>query len=185
VSVSSLARYLYYAHFSRPTHERVVYRWIKRKHLTSLIEIGMGSAVRSRRMISIASQFGQSRPVLYTGVDLSEARDCGGAAGVTLKGAFRLLRPTGARFRLVPGDALAALSRHANQLSGTDLLVISADQDPYSLSQAWIYVPRMLHPASVVLLETRTPHGKEFQVMSHRDVAAASSRALRRRQLAA
>ena len=185
MSVSSLARHLYYAHLSQPPHERLIYRWIKRQHLTSLVEIGMGSAVRSARMVAVASQFGQNRSVLYTGVDLFEARNSSGAAGVTLKGAYRLLRPMGVRFRLVPGDALAALSRHANQLTGTDLLVISADQDPYSLSQAWVYVPRMLHPQSVVLLEQRTPRGMEFHRMSHGDVEAASSRALRRRKVAA
>ena len=184
MSAASLARYLYYAHLSHPSHERLLYRWIKRRLTTRLVEVGMGPAVRSARMIALASSLAQGSAVQYTGVDLFEARG-DGTAGVTLKRAFCLLRPTGARVRLVPGDVLTALSRHANHLAGIDLVVISADQDPYSLGQAWLYVPRMLHAQSLVFLEKRSPQGSEFPLMSHRDIEAAAGRALRRRRLAA
>jgi hypothetical protein len=73
--------------------------------------------------------------------------------GLTLKEAYTQLRPLGAKVQLVPGDPFSALARVANSSVGTQLLIISADQDAASLARAWFYVPRMLAEQSQVFVE--------------------------------
>ena len=104
-------------------------------------------------MIEAASLHVPQGRIHYTGIDLFEARSSMDGPGVTLKMAHRLLKATGARTQLLPGDPLTALSREANCLTGTDLVIISARQDRSSLARAWFYVPRMLHPGSQVYVE--------------------------------
>ena len=121
----------------------------------------------------------------YSAVDLFEARPAGGQAPLALKSAHRLLAPLPARLRLIPGDPHAGLARMANSLTNTDLVVIDADVDAQSLSQAWFYVPRMLHSRSVVLRQSAAGErqGGDYSPLSHDEVQrlADSSRPRRRR----
>ena len=34
--------------------------------------------------------------------------------------------------------------------SGTDLVIVSADQEAHSLARAWKYLPRMSHPETLI-----------------------------------
>ena len=87
-----------------------------------------------------------------------------------LKVAHKRLKATGANVRVIPGDPLSALARTANGLQGTDLLVIAADQDTQSLTNAWFYVPRMLHDKSLVLIEDTSGHQPRFRTLTCTDV---------------
>jgi ABC-type transport system substrate-binding protein len=114
----------------------------------------------------------------FVGIDLFEARN-GDTPGMTLKQAHAMLKPSGIKVQLVPGDPLSALMRTANTIPGNDLLLVTADQDPDSLTQAWFFVPRILHPQSLVLLETA--HGwQTLQAADIERLASASPRAQRR-----
>ena len=146
---------LFLAWFSRPVSERLLYRAIRRQGFNSLVEIGVGTARRSKRLIRVVQVRDQTSPINYAGIDLFELRPWQETARLSLKDAYRQLKATGARIRLLPGDPFTVLSRQANVLTGTDLLVISADQDPASLERAWFYVPRMLHGRSLVFVEGR------------------------------
>jgi len=53
--------------------------------------------------------------ISYTGVDQFEARSDDAPAGISLKQAHCKLVASGARVRLLPGDAFGVLSRHAYQ----------------------------------------------------------------------
>lgn len=146
-------RYLYLAWLSGPSHQRQLYRLIRRQQVRSIVEIGIGEALRAVRMIEVAQATPPASAIRYTGIDAFESRDHAELPGLTLKEAYRTLRSTGARVQVVPGDPFSALSRVANTLLGTELLIISADQDAASMEQAWFYVPRMLTSRSIVLLE--------------------------------
>ncbi|OHB84590.1 MAG: hypothetical protein A2V98_23145 [Planctomycetes bacterium RBG_16_64_12] len=117
------------------------------------MELGVGLGQRAVRMIEVAASCSPVREIHYTGVDLFEARAASDGPGMTLKTAHRLLKTTGARIQLLPGDPFTALSRAANGLRGTELLVISEGHDPRSLSRAWFYLPRMLDKGAQVWLE--------------------------------
>ncbi len=117
-------------------------------------------------MIEVASQHMPPGRVSYVGVDLFEdrsARDAAGA-GISLKAAYRLLRSSGARARLLPGDPYSALARAANHLGKADLLVVSSGLPATSLVRAWYYFPRLLHAKSQVFVEKMADRSGETTV---------------------
>ena len=148
----SRLQYFWLAYLSRPAQHRTLYRLIRRRKPRQIVEMGLGDGQRTLRMIRLAARLAGPDKIHYVGVDLFEARPAG-TQGLSLKQAHRLLKSSPARVQLVPGDPLAALTRMANALGNTDLVVVSADQDPESLAKAWFYVPRMLHARSCVLEE--------------------------------
>jgi predicted O-methyltransferase YrrM len=144
--------YLYY--LSSPASDRWLYRLMRDRGVSSIVELGVGMGARASRMIEVALSRQRAAAVRYVGIDLFETRPQD-KPGMTIKRAHKVLSPLGARVHLMPGDPFTALSRAANTLAGVDLLVIGADQDRESLAWAWFYVPRMLHEQSLVCLEGR------------------------------
>lgn len=178
MSAASLLKYYYLAYFSRPSHERLLYRAIRRRPVRSIVEVGVGTGTRTLRLIEVASRFLKDGCVRYTGIDLFEARPSS-APGMTLKRAHRLLSHSGAKVQLVPGDPYSALARTANSLTGTDLIVIGNDQDPASLAQAWFYVPRMLREGSRVFVAEPPSPGKspQFRLLDQVSIARLAKQA--------
>jgi hypothetical protein len=152
MSQMGYVKYKYLTHFSQPVHNRAIYRSINDRKLCRLLEIGIGSCERALNMIAVAQRAARQAEIRYTGIDLFEART-DGTERIPLKSAHKSLRRSGARIQLVPGDPYSAIARIANSMRDTDLIVISADQDPESLAMAWPYFPRMMHPASLVVQE--------------------------------
>lgn len=112
-------------------------------------------------MIELAALHSSPGRIRYTGIDRFEARTLSDGPGLSVKAAHRLLSGTGARVQLLPGDPFSALARAANNLTGSELVIISAGHDPHSLARAWFYVPRMLAAGSSVLVEERSgPEGE-------------------------
>ncbi len=152
-------KYLYLAHFSKPVGDRVLYRAIRRMPARRILEIGIGSADRTSRLVKLARQFSNSESVRYAAIDLFEGRGKSMPAGLSLKETHRLLAPHSVKVQLIPGEPAQALARAANSLAETDMVLISALDDETSLGSGWFYVPRMLHPGSQVFLETRASDG--------------------------
>jgi hypothetical protein len=150
-------RYLYLAYLSKPRHDQLLYRYARRHRVQRILELGLGTAERACRLIEIAARASGQR-VSYTGIDLFELRG-EESKGVSLKLAHRRLAATGARVRLVPGDPHAALAAVANGLVGTELVIVSADQDRQALERAWFYLPRALSPTAAVFVEEPTSAG--------------------------
>lgn len=117
------------------------------------MEVGLGQGIRTQRLLELACRQLAPNRVLYTGIDLFEARSGPIGPGLTLKHAYRTFRKTGAVVRLYPGDPWSVFSQRANDLGPVDLLVISSEVDAKSMSKAWFYIPRMLHPDSLVFVQ--------------------------------
>lgn len=166
---------------SRPAHERPIYRLIRQIQARSIVEIGVQGGVGSQRLIEAALRFSPADEIRYTGIDLFEARPPQ-SPGLKLKDAHRTLKQLGVTVQVIPGDPFSALARSANTLTGTDLLLIRADQDAESLERSWFYVPRMLHEHSVVLRETHSSNGARFERVPHPQIEqwATPSSSLRR-----
>jgi hypothetical protein len=152
LSVGSLLRSSYLLYFSQPAGDRALYKAVKARPVRSIVEIGIGFGGRTQRLLEVAAWRAAGLPLRYTGIDLFEARPSR-SCGPSLKQAHSELRLTNVKVQLVPGDPYSALLRVANSLTGTDLLLISADQDRESLERAWAWMPRMLSPASLVFIE--------------------------------
>ncbi len=172
------------AHLSKPAEDRPVYQELLKGRTTRILEVGVGPGQRATRMIQIASHFRTGPEISYTGIDLFEARDPSQGRGLTLRLAHRLLAQTGARVRLVPGDAFSGVAQVANALAGTDLIVISGCQDPDLVDRAWFYFPRMIHQQSVVFLQKPCRAG-EFAGYERIEPAEIEALAARKRHLRA
>ncbi len=153
--IASQLRYLHLAYLSKPASDRVLFRTIWRRRVRSILQIGIGTGDRASRMISLAQRRTTGEAIRYVAIDLFEARP-EGQPGLSLKEAHRRLKATGAQVQLVPGDPASALTRTANALAKIDLVLIACPHDEQSLAGAWFYVPRLLHDASIVYVETAT-----------------------------
>ena len=142
---------LYLVWFSKPKCDRVLYRFLKRQKASSIVEIGLSDLARSQRLIEMADRCSLGE-VRYTGIDLFEARPADWPS-MTLKQTHQTLARTGASVRLIPGDPYAALSRYANHLGNTQLIVI-ASPSMVGNDAAWFYVPRMLTSDAAVFLSS-------------------------------
>ena len=185
MSAAGLLRFAYYAWFSKPAGERVLYRAISRHRLRRIVEIGLDRGLRAERMIWAAQRKGKDS-VRYTGIDLFETR-VSGAEPLALKQTYHRLRSTGARVQLAPGDPFTALARIANTLTGTDLLVISRspDVDAESLERSWFYIPRMLHAGSQVFVEEASEKGTAFRRLAQVEIERLTAKVQRGHRRAA
>jgi hypothetical protein len=136
---------------SGPASERVIYRHVLRSAPRRILEIGLGTLVRTERMLRAAARAGGG-DVRYVGLDRFEGRDVGDPPGVSLKQAHRGLHAL-ARVQLVPGNADASLARLCNQLGQFDLVVVSADTDPRYLERSWLFIQRMVTADTTILVE--------------------------------
>jgi hypothetical protein len=152
LSAARLIRSLYLLYFSKPASERALYRAVRARPIRSIVELGIGPVQRTHRVFEIAAWRAGELPLRYTGIDQFEARPSS-RPRLPLKHAFSTLKRPNVQMQLVPGDPAAALKRVANSLTGTDLLLISADHDAQALARAWTWIPRMLTATSLVLLE--------------------------------
>ncbi|MDX1944208.1 MAG: hypothetical protein SFU86_02275 [Pirellulaceae bacterium] len=182
MSVGGLLRSSYLLYFSQPAADRTLLKGIKGQPIRSIVELGIGPAGRTEKVLEVAGWQSTSQPLRYTAIDLFEARPTG-QPPLSLKQAFGNLRKTGAKVQLVPGDPLAALLRVANSLAGTDLLIVSSGHDPDLLRPAWKFVPRMVHPKTLVFLEESTGGKLAWRQLTPSDIerlAAGAGRLLRR-----
>lgn len=184
LSAAGLLRYAYYAYLARPASERVLHRAVRRLRPRRIVELGVGGGQRARRLIETCQRYAPAEAIRYTGVDLFEMREAG-AARIGIKQAYHDLRALGAKVQLAPGDPFSALSRIANALVDTDLLVVAAGNDPESLARAWFYVPRMLHGRSRVYVEEPKDDATIFRLMTHSEIESLAGVHDRRTQRAA
>ncbi len=169
MSQASITRYLYLSRFSKPVHHRALYRAIRAQRFVRIVEIGVNDGQRAKSIISVALLVRGQEDIRYTGIDLFEAREPRDS-GMTLKDAHRTLHDVSTQVRLVPGDSAAALARCANELRGTDLVVI-ANNYRDSIRSAWHFLPRMLHKDSQVWLESPDDRGRlRYEILSPADV---------------
>jgi len=168
LAIRSRLRLFYLLHLSTPPSDRAIYQAVFRRRIQRIIELGLGTGERAARLIEVASQHPAASRITYTGIDPFEARRAEDGPGLTLKQAHRLLRATGARIRLVPGDPLSIFSAKANDLGVADLVLIGWPLDQGLLPRATYYLRRMLHEGSLVLLErpTHSPGVKTLRALS-------------------
>ncbi len=174
-------KYLYLAHFSKPVGDRALYQAIGRLPARRILEIGIGSADRTMRLVKLARQMAGGEPVRYVAIDMFEGRGSDQPRGLSLKETHRLLATTGVPTQLIPGEPAPALARAANALANMDLVLISAQHDATSLAGGWFYVPRMLHPGTQVFLETRaTDGGTSLRLMPAAEIEVLATSTRRR-----
>jgi hypothetical protein len=163
---------IYLSHFSKPSSDRLIYRTVHRQPPRRIVELGIGIGTRALRLIDIAARHVSREEIQYTGIDPFEDRVAKEGPGLPLIIAHRLLKRSGARIQLIPGNPFEGLIRSANLLGKVDLLIISNHyQQVQQLKRLWFYVPRLLHEKTIIFLETLAAEGeKAVQRIDHRDI---------------
>ena len=177
---SARLRSFFLTRLSRPAVYRPIYQAIRHAGLRRIVELGVGPGDRALRMIEIAAASDTAENVVYTGVDLFEMRSPADAQGLSLKLMHRKLVASGAKIRLLPGDAYSALSRAANMLGVADLVIIAVVRNQLAaLEKAWYYIERLLHEP------THRFSRSGRRVVVNKQGRSAACRMARSRQLAA
>ncbi len=178
----TVCRAFYLAHLSKPAKDRPLYRAVRRAPVSRILEVGMEPGRRSSRLIELARKMRPAETLHYTGIDLFELSPEGRQERMSLKASHCKLQASGARVRLVPGDSFTALAGVANQLGQCDLIVIAAQQDAEALAKAWFYVPRLLHPATRVFVETSDGDetASRFELIDHDEIRRRANASHRR-----
>jgi hypothetical protein len=151
----------YLTHLAKPASDRLVYRAILHEKISRIVELGIGDGQRALRMIDAAARNADHQDIQYIGLDPFEGQPAANSLGLPLIDAYRLLKKSGAKIKLVPGDPCEGLMRSANSLANIDLLLISALPDAERFAPMWYFVPRMLHAHSLVLMETVAAGGEK------------------------
>lgn len=152
---------------NKPVADRLIYKLIKRRNVTSIVEIGMGDGSRCYNMLAVAQKFKGESKIKYTGVDLFDARE-EEESPLKLIEMHRKLNAVDAKTQLVPGDLASALPRIANSHVRTDMVIISAGFEEEAFEATQMFLPRMLHPSSVVLIQDYKD--EEFDVLSRLEI---------------
>jgi len=145
-------RKLWLSRFSKPAGERPVYRLIQRKQPKRILELGIGTLVRSERLLGLAGAIAGETAVHYVGLDRFEGRLPTDPPGVSLKQAHQRLHAL-ARVQLVPGNVDSSLSRLCNHLGVFDLVLVSIDNDARHLERSWFFIQRVVNAQTTVLVE--------------------------------
>lgn len=181
MSAASGLKALWLAWFSKPAGDRLLYQILRKRKLQKFLLLGLADAQRAMNVLSLAARHCASEQIQLVGIDRFESRPAS-EPRIALKEAHRLLRATGAKVNLVPGDPLEALSRVSNSIQGVELVLVSADQDQASLEKAWFYLPRMLSPDAILLREEPAAAGIVLKPFTRIELERwASSAATRRR----
>ncbi len=143
----------YLLHLCQPAADRVVFQAIYRAKAQRILELGLTSAARTLRMLTVARLATPSKTPYYIGIDLFEDRPGPTPAVWSLREAYRTLRAAGAQVRLVPAEPSMGLMQVANELGKLDLMLISAGAMPAENSHLWLFLPRMLNQQAVVLCQ--------------------------------
>ena len=143
---------IYWKFLAKPAQERGIFSAALKCPPTKIVEIGMGTADRAERMLRLAAKLNPDTPIQFTGIDYFDARP-NDQSPLSLKEIHCRLKRDGARIKLIPGDPFSALSRCANELAGTDLLILGRESECEAMNRAWFYIPRMIHEQTHVFRE--------------------------------
>jgi hypothetical protein len=172
-------RLFYICHLSKPANNRPVYQIVRRLQALKIVELGIADCHDAVRMILVARLASPGRQVEYIGFDPFEGRNA--ASVMTLKAAYQLLRATGARVRLMPGNPAETLPQAANSLGKIDLLILPRELATEANSRFWYFVPRMLHERTVVFLRNIEAEGRRFDILPGEEIARLASLGASRR----
>jgi hypothetical protein len=142
---------IYFRYFSKPLNDRPVMLYIMENPVSSILEIGMGSGQRTKQLLKWCQLPKDAAQLRYVGVDLFESSP-EDRPHLKLKQAHRMLSEAGAKAHLIPGDVTSALSRVANTVHPSQLVIIDGGYDSAEVSgktiQQWL--PRLATEHSAI-----------------------------------
>lgn len=130
---------------SKPAGDRPLYRSLRSRPIASVLEIGVGSEQRLRRLIDWNRRQGGTL-VRYAAIDPFESEGRAPLKDVHRRCAALQLKPI-----LVPGPVAVGLPRVASTVGAVDLVIINEHLDQFSEPRVQAMLPRILGPATLAL----------------------------------
>lgn len=118
---------IYWTHFGQPATERALFSALLARPFDSVLEIGVGTGARMRRIAKLIQQSGDQ--IRYIGTDPFESAS-DGQSHISLKAAHQLAGQLGFRASLLPGEPAGALPRVAHKFGPSQLVIIDGGIDP-------------------------------------------------------
>ncbi|MCC6507726.1 MAG: hypothetical protein IT423_01360 [Pirellulaceae bacterium] len=147
----------YWQKLAKPVAERELFRALLSQPISSVLEIGVGSGERMKRIVQLAQLKPDVQQLRYVGVDgFESAKD--GAVHLTLKQAHQQATSLGLRANLIPGDLQSAVPRVAHKIGASDLIIVDGQFDPSSplsgVVGQWLF--HIAHDQSLILASNHT-----------------------------
>jgi len=174
---AGVIKFTYLAYLAKPSSDRSLYRLLKNEKVCRIVELGIGSLPRVSNLIAVAQRFSPNDEIHYTAVDWFDMR-ASDLEPLKLIEAHRVLKSTGVKVRLLPGDPGRTLRDVANSLPKTDLIVIHPAVTDSDLANAWYYLPRMCHPRTTVLRAAELGGEVSYRALSFGEIAERSVAAI-------
>ena len=167
---------------SKPTNDRIAYKAIRKHGYASIVEVGLRDGTRCENLIRVAQKFSPQEKIRYTGIDLFDSRE--EQPPLTLLDTHKRLNSLGdnAKAKLVPGEFADGIQRIANSHMRTDLVVIECTEENEAFEAAWRFMPRMLHPNSLVIV---MHPNNEYETMNYLEVEKRASAVVDRSKIPA
>ena len=142
----------YWERLAKPTSDRELFRHLISTPITSVLEIGIGSGDRMRRIAKLMQLRNDSAQLRYIGVDTFESA-VDGRVHLTLKQAHQLASQLGFKATLMPGEIGVAVSRVAAKVGACDLVVVDGGIDPANALSGPIapWIRHITHASSTIL----------------------------------
>ena len=132
---------------------------VRRVKPKNIMEIGVWTGERARKMIEIAKKYHPSSSVHYYGFDLFErmdedkySREVSKQPPTQFSIEFKL-NTTGASIHLFKGDTTETLPDLEGKLPKMDLVFIDGGHSLETIANDWQCTSRLLHPSSVVIFD--------------------------------
>ncbi len=143
---------IYWTRFAKPIEDRELFKQLISRHISSVLEIGVGDGSRMQRIAQLTQLASGTETLRYIGTDEFEsARD--NRRHLTLKQAHQKATQLGFKASLIPGDVNSAIPRVAHKLGASDLVIVEGGLDPAQpmASPFGAWLNRLAHSDSVVL----------------------------------
>lgn len=142
---------LYWHYFAKPASDREVYRFLLNHSVSSILEIGVGTARRTKNLLTLVDDRERMQPLRYVGVDQFEAAT-DTVPHIRLKDLHRMLAERCVKGYLMPGRLKEALPRLVRNVHPSELVIIDGGwSKPNSDGQALLdWLPRLAAPDAVV-----------------------------------
>ena len=142
---------LYWRYLSNPVSERALIQHVIETPIASILEIGIGSGERIKRILPLRTLVEGVTQLRYVGVDAFESASPG-VPHMNLKAAHRMLAESGVKAHLIPGEPTNALSRVAHTVLPSDLIIIDGNWGTETQQSRAItdWLPRLCHSKSTI-----------------------------------
>lgn len=177
-------RQIYLTRFSNPAANRDLYREFYRRKPTSLFVLGVDSSTLVQELADLMHEWHPTERLRLALLDPFDARPAS-APKLTVRDTNARFADFPVRLTLHPGDPTFTLPRVANQLGMADVIVLSPSIDPEAFAPSWYFLPRLMHPASVLLEGCGGSTGPAYRTVTVEEVSRRADRTATRTRRAA